>query len=775
MHEDACHVHACSGVFYLEADSEAVGLHDRLERDVDVVQRGVGLFCVCVERTLANCGDFALHLSHGRVECSLGCLGLHALMHSQQAFHLLDVASWVGGSAADDGHDAGVCGDILDQTARDAAGAGANNAGRRSAYRAIEDTMRERAAAARPLYERAYQEPVPWTHDLEALMGRPAMQTAYRDATNRAANQGRPFYGRFIDLADDGSFTVREVPSTGDLDIMKRNLDDQIGAYIRSGENGRAADIQGIRTQLLNIMDEHSPTYAQARAAWSGPSRYIEAIENGRGIFNKNKSAEEFADEIRRMSPAEQEAFRTGAVSSIVSKMGDRRSAVADVTTDLTSANMRAKIDALLPNDAARARWQEVLDQEVAASALSRRATGNSSTARRLAEMDDNDGAVETVASAARSLFTGRNLTELLTGLMRGTYRAGRDRVRARSDAAVADRLIDPNAAAAPVEAVGAPSLTVGQGGASGAVTGSLGAAGPQLEPALINQASTPRMQAAGTQDDQQDQRPVARPAQIDPPKLIDTGGPGPGSAMPPAKPGADLLPSEEGGSQDLLPSSRADRASLPPAKALDLAARDAAMSPDNDLPEPTQAQKEAGNYRKGHIKLQGLNIAIENPRGSERKGVDGTGKEWSRSMSDHYGYIKRTTGADGDQVDVYVGPEPYSQRVFVVDQKDQGSGKFDEHKVMLGYTSQAAAVKAYRSNFDKGWSVGDVTEMKMPEFKAWLKAGDTAKPVAAGGSRPTLKSLNAKIAAVRLSGLSPDRKERELIKLTQEREKLAS
>jgi len=93
----------------------------------------------------------------------------------------------------------------------------------------------------------------------------------------------------------------------------------------------------------------------------------------------------------------------------------------------------------------------------------------------------------------------------------------------------------------------------------------------------------------------------------------------------------------------------------------------------------------------------------------------------------------------------------------------------------MLGYTSQAAAVKAYKSNFDKGWSVGSVTEMKMPEFKEWLKTGDTAKPLAAGSSQTTVNALNAKIAAVRMSGLSSERKARELARLTQEREELVS
>lgn len=167
----------------------------------------------------------------------------------------------------------------------------------------------------------------------------------------------------------------------------------------------------------------------------------------------------------------------------------------------------------------------------------------------------------------------------------------------------------------------------------------------------------------------------------------------------------------------------------LQPGSAVDRAASDAAMSPDNDLPEPTDAQKEAGNYRKGHVRFQGLDISIENPRGSERKGVGKNGKVWSHTMSDHYGYIKRTSGADGEQVDVYLGPQEHSDRVFVIDQDDQKGG-FDEHKVMLGYSDRAAAVKAYRSNFDRRWKVGKVTPMSMAEFKRWLKEGKTDRPM---------------------------------------------
>ncbi|WP_449426224.1 LPD1 domain-containing protein [Rhodanobacter lindaniclasticus] len=166
----------------------------------------------------------------------------------------------------------------------------------------------------------------------------------------------------------------------------------------------------------------------------------------------------------------------------------------------------------------------------------------------------------------------------------------------------------------------------------------------------------------------------------------------------------------------------------------VEAAAAEAATSPQNDLPEPTEAQKQAGVYKKGHVWVQGLDISIENPRGSTRSGVGENGKPWSHVMTDHYGYIRRTEGADGEQVDVYVGPNPASDHVYVVDQLDQKTGDFDEHKAMIGFDSEAEAVKAYRGNFDPGWKVGPVHAMSMDEFKAWLKDGDTTRPAATEG-----------------------------------------
>jgi len=147
----------------------------------------------------------------------------------------------------------------------------------------------------------------------------------------------------------------------------------------------------------------------------------------------------------------------------------------------------------------------------------------------------------------------------------------------------------------------------------------------------------------------------------------------------------------------------------------------------------PTDAQKEAGNYRKGHTTFQGLGITIENPKGSKRSGVDGGGKRWSVTMPAHYGYIKRTEGADGDHVDVYLGPSKDSKRVFVVDQQDHRTKAFDEHKVMLGYEREADALAAYKRAFSDGNGgarIKHVTEMSIGEFKIWLRHCNTKKPV---------------------------------------------
>lgn len=147
----------------------------------------------------------------------------------------------------------------------------------------------------------------------------------------------------------------------------------------------------------------------------------------------------------------------------------------------------------------------------------------------------------------------------------------------------------------------------------------------------------------------------------------------------------------------------------------------------------PTEAQAAAGNYRKDHLTWNGLGIAIETNKGGVRSGTGPDGTKWSVTMPADYGYLKRTEGADGDHVDVYMGEHPESQRVFVVDQVHADAGHFDEHKCMLGFDSEAVALRAYHAAFDAGRGhdrVGAVTELSVDEFLEWLEHGDTLKPV---------------------------------------------
>ncbi len=179
---------------------------------------------------------------------------------------------------------------------------------------------------------------------------------------------------------------------------------------------------------------------------------------------------------------------------------------------------------------------------------------------------------------------------------------------------------------------------------------------------------------------------------------------------------------------------------------AIDTAANEAATSPTNNLPEPTEAQKEAGNYKKGKVRLHGLDISIENPKGSTRKGKDQDGKEWSSEMKHHYGDIKGTTGADGDSIDVFIGDKPESQKVFVVDQIDPKTGEFDEVKVMMGFDDAEAAKSGYLSNYDKDWKgLGEITEASVEDFKAWTKRPRKSKQPFALPVKPKKEEAVAK------------------------------
>lgn len=137
---------------------------------------------------------------------------------------------------------------------------------------------------------------------------------------------------------------------------------------------------------------------------------------------------------------------------------------------------------------------------------------------------------------------------------------------------------------------------------------------------------------------------------------------------------------------------------------------------------DPSDAQKEAGNYRMGHVRIKGFDISIENPAGSRR--YYGKDKKKFNVMQNHYGYFTRTKGKDGDQVDVFIGPDIENfDKVYVVDQKINGS--FDESKVMLGFKTKKEAKAAYFANYDSNWhGFMHITGVALTTFRKWLYRG---------------------------------------------------
>jgi len=141
----------------------------------------------------------------------------------------------------------------------------------------------------------------------------------------------------------------------------------------------------------------------------------------------------------------------------------------------------------------------------------------------------------------------------------------------------------------------------------------------------------------------------------------------------------------------------------------------------------PSEAQKEAGNYKMGHVKIGGYDVTIENPKGSERKGIDNSGTPWSIKMNNSYGYFRGTKGKDGDHIDVFLGENLNPETVYVVDQVNP-DGSFDEHKVMYGFNSEQEARDAYLANYEKGWTgLGNITGVSKDVFDKWLST-DTKK-----------------------------------------------
>jgi hypothetical protein len=305
----------------------------------------------------------------------------------------------------------------------------------RSATEAFDETITQRAAAARPLYERAMQ--------FDAAASRPAALAFAREVgTGWGENILRSPALRRTLQSEYGIENIDDAPLMPLIDAWKKEMDDAARSAGRAGNNNQARVIAASRDRVLAAVDEANPDYAAARQAWGGPSGFMEQIDEGRRIFNV--PADELTANFRRLPADQQDAYRIGAVHEIMQRIGNNSAKLPDVTKLLRSPEMRAKIAALMPDNRTAQEWFRRLEFETQSSEMSQRALGNSATARRMAEQDQAAGIA---TDLVLDVLSGSSNMGLLNRMARGGFNWFRDTLRSRSDRELADILINPRRA----------------------------------------------------------------------------------------------------------------------------------------------------------------------------------------------------------------------------------------------------------------------------------------------------------------------------------------
>lgn len=144
-------------------------------------------------------------------------------------------------------------------------------------------------------------------------------------------------------------------------------------------------------------------------------------------------------------------------------------------------------------------------------------------------------------------------------------------------------------------------------------------------------------------------------------------------------------------------------------------------------------------------VKFQGLSISIDRPKGFVQKGVDREGKPWSREYLYDYGFFKKTDGGDGEELDVFVGPDASAQKAFVAVQ-NKADGSFDEYKTFVGFPTKAAAKKAYVAHIPAKF-LGGFSEMPLGVLQSLRNVSPTQKTAMMVGFFDELEKMGTALA----------------------------
>lgn len=141
-------------------------------------------------------------------------------------------------------------------------------------------------------------------------------------------------------------------------------------------------------------------------------------------------------------------------------------------------------------------------------------------------------------------------------------------------------------------------------------------------------------------------------------------------------------------------------------------------------------------------LRFQGLQISIENAKGTTRRGVGSDGKPWATTMTWPYGYIRMSTGADGDHVDCFIGPNPNATQAHVIHTQDPVTKKYDEDKCMLGWDTPEAAKQAFMDNYSHPGFFLAMTTLPMDKFKSKVLATKDRPGMVANSEIPAFSTF---------------------------------
>jgi len=273
-------------------------------------------------------------------------------------------------------------------------------------YLAAKDDIASTAEKlAKPLYKKAYETPIPFTKNLEELLQTPAVKRALGKAQEKMANSQEEFKQLFANIADDGTVTIKRVPDTQGWDYIKRAMDDEIGALRRTGAKDDVRILTGLKNKILTEVDDANPFFAQARKVWSGQAALDDALEAGREAMSQSPEATRRM--MAGMSQAEKESFKIGMAEWIrkeVDRTGFTHNAILKFFSNRGQLqNLRAAFD----DDKQFKAFREAIFAEARKRSTYNTVTGNSSTAKQLADMADAGGMRDTVDFVGRAVTQG--------------------------------------------------------------------------------------------------------------------------------------------------------------------------------------------------------------------------------------------------------------------------------------------------------------------------------------------------------------------------------